>query len=131
MIHFDVQFNLDGLAENVAKLSDDVQRNAAINLLGQLLDTTPIDTGRARAGWSMGDTHGSFVPETKKKPKGWKKGDAPLYPRPVITIPPKGAPFIIIYNNVEYIVPLNDGTTTRPPRRFVQESIDKVARSLK
>jgi len=131
MISFDVRFNLDGLTENVAKVADDVQRNAALNLLGQLLDTTPIDTGRARAGWSMSDRHGTDKPEERKRPKGWKKGDTPLYAKPVISIPPKGAPFIIIYNNVEYIVPLNEGTTTRPPRRFVQESIEKVAKSLR
>ena len=31
MIRFDVNFNLDGLTENVAKVADDVQRNAALS----------------------------------------------------------------------------------------------------
>ena len=120
MISFDVRFDLDGLNENVAVMADKVQRKAALDLFGELIQTTPIDTGRARAGWSMDARKGEDVPPLK----------ASSY-RPKSPVPPKGAPFIIIYNNVEYIVPLNEGTATRPPRRFVQESIEKVAKSLR
>lgn len=131
MIHFDVTFNLDGLAENVAATADIVQRKAALDLFGELIQTTPIDTGRARAGWSMDIRQGANVPEDRKKPKGWKKGDTPLYPRPATPMPPKGAPYIMIYNNVEYIIHLNDGTPTQPARRFVEQAVDKVSRNLK
>ena len=131
MIHFDVQFDLDGLAENVAVMSDKVQRKAALDLFGELIQTTPIDTGRARAGWSMDIRQGANVPEDRKKPKGWKKGDTPLYQRPATPMPPKGAPFIMIYNNVEYIVYLNEGRSTQAPTRFVERAVDKIARNLK
>lgn len=131
MIHFDVQFDLDGLTENVAVMSDKVQRKAALDLFGELIQTTPIDTGRARAGWSMDARKGSNAPEDRKRPKGWKKGDTPLYPQPATPMPPKGVPFIMIYNNVEYIVHLNDGTPTQPARRFVEKAVDKVSRNLK
>ena len=130
MITFDVRFDLDGLTENVAVMADKVQRKAALELFGELLQTTPIDTGRARAGWGMDARQGSEVPPEKKKPAGWEMGMTPLYPMPPLKVPPKGASFIMVYNNVEYIVPLNEGTTTRPARRFVQAALDKVQRNL-
>lgn len=120
MIHFDVQFNLDGLAENVAVMSDKVQRKAALDLFGELIQTTPIDTGRARAGWSMDARKGEDVPPLK----------ASSY-HPKSPVPPKGVPYIMIYNNVEYIVYLNEGRSTQAPTRFVERAVDKIARNLK
>lgn len=131
MIHFDVQFNLDGLAENVAVMSDKVQRKAALDLFGELIQTTPIDTGRARAGWSMDIQKGEDLPEHVDAPKKWKKGKTPYYKRPTTPIPPKGATAIYIFNNVEYIKHLNDGTTTQAPRLFVDQALEKVKANLK
>jgi hypothetical protein len=131
MISFDVRFDLDGLTENVAVMADKVQRKAALDLFGELIQTTPIDTGRARAGWNMDAQKGEDVPESVEQPEKWKKGKTPYYKRPKTPIPPKGATAIYIYNNVEYIKHLNDGTTTQAPRLFVEAAKDKVAKNLK
>jgi len=131
MISFDVRFDLDGLTENVAVMADKVQRKAALDLFGELIQTTPIDTGRARAGWSMDARQGSNVPPERNKPPGWKKGDTPLYPKPATPMPPKGAPYIMIYNNVEYLFYLNEGTSTQAAKHFVQTAKDKVERNLR
>lgn len=120
MISFDVRFDLDGLAESVAVVADKVQRKAALDLFGELIQTTPIDTGRARAGWSMDARQGADVPPLK----------ASSY-RPKSPFPPKGVPFIIIYNNVEYIVRLNEGHSRQAPARFVQRAVEKISRNLK
>lgn len=120
MIHFDVQFNLDGLAENVAQVADFAQRKAAMALQGELIDITPRDTSRARAGWHI-DTHNNgFVPQKGQKTYTPQRQQAP-----------KGAPFILVFNNVEYIVRLNEGHSTQQPARFVQIAVDKIARNLK
>ncbi len=120
MITFDVRFNLDGLTENVAVMADKVQRKAALELFGELLQTTPIDTGRARAGWGMDARQGNEVPPRDQK----------AY-RPKSPVAPQGVPFIIVYNNVEYIVRLNEGHSQQAPKRFVERAVDKVARGLK
>ena len=120
MITFDVRFDLDGLTESVAVMADKVQRKAALDLFGELIQTTPIDTGRARAGWSMDTRKGDDVPPAK----------ASSY-RPKSPMPPKGAQFIMLYNNVEYIVYLNEGRSTQAPTRFVEKAVDKIARNLK
>ena len=120
MIRLDIGFDLDGLAENVAVTADIVQRKAALDLFGELIQTTPVDTGRARAGWSMDARKGQDVPPLK----------ASSY-RPKSPVPPKGVPYIMIYNNVEYLVYLNEGRSTQAPTRFVERAVDKIARNLK
>lgn len=120
MISFDVQFNIDGLTENVAVMADKVQRKAALDLFGELIQTTPIDTGRARAGWSMDIRQGSDVPPRNSSSYRTKS-----------PIPPKNAPFIIIYNNVEYAVRLNEGHSRQAPSRFVEKAVDKISRNLR
>ena len=120
MIRFDVNFNLDGLTESVAKIADDTQRKAAMELQGELIEVTPRDTSRARAGWHLDIRNNGFVPP---------KGQASYTPQRQQA--PKGAPFILVFNNVEYIVPLNEGTSTQAPEQFVQIARDKIARNLK
>ncbi len=66
MISFDVRFDLDGLPENVAVMADKVQRKAALDLFGELIQTTPFVRGRGRAGWWMDAGLGSIVPEDRK-----------------------------------------------------------------
>ncbi len=130
MINFDVQFNLDGLTANVATFSDQAQRKAALELFTELVSTTPIDTGRARAGWGMDAQKGEEVPDVVAEPEGWK-GTRPYYPKPKTPIPPKGAAYIMVYNNVEYIKHLNDGTSTQAAKLFVDAALDKVKKGFK
>ena len=120
MIRFDVQFNLDGLDANVAKIADDTQRKAAMELQGELFEVTPKETSRARTGWHVDTQNNGFVPP---------KGQTTYTPQRQQA--PKGAPFILVFNNVEYIVRLNEGHSTQAPARFVQLAVDKVARNLK
>lgn len=120
MIRFDVQFNLDGLDANVAEIADLYQRKAAFDLQGELFEVTPKDTSRARAGWHIDTQNTGFVPP---------KGQATYTPQRQQA--PKGAPFVLVFNNVEYIVRLNEGHSTQAPARFVQVAVDKVARNLK
>ena len=120
MIRFDVNFNLDGLTENVAKIADDTQRKAAMELQGELIEITPRDTSRARAGWLLDTLNNGFVPP---------KGQTTYTPQRQQA--PKGAPFVLVFNNVEYIVRLNEGHSTQQPARFVQAAVDKIARNIK
>ncbi len=120
MINFDIKINLDGLAQNVAEFADTVQRRAAMELQSELIETTPRDTSRARSGWHLDTNHGTFLPP---------EGQASYTPQKQIA--PKGASFLILYNNVEYIVSLNEGHSTQAPKRFVQLAMDKVQRGVK
>ena len=119
MIHFDIKFNLDDLQDNVANVADQYQRKAAMELQSELIETTPRDTSRARSGWFIDAQHGAAVPP---------KGQASYTPQRQQA--PKGAQFVVVYNNVEYIVRLNEGHSQQAPARFVQLAIAKVQRGF-
>ena len=105
----------------IEQRADLIKRKIALEIFRELLETTPIDTGRARAGWSLGAMHGSNVPPKDKSGYGF---DAAMQVNP--SMAPQNAPVIYIYNNVEYIGRLNAGSSTQAPREFVQLAIDKV-----
>ena len=111
--------DIPALAKQLQVDADLIKRKIALDIFARLLAVTPVDTGRARAGWSVDTRHGSFVP-----PKG---AEAYSPQSPVI---PKNAPVIVIYNNVGYIGALNDGTSTQAPKQFVEIEVGNVMRGL-
>ncbi len=76
----------------VASRVDQVIKKVGFDLHSLIVERTPHDTGRAKAGWAL---------------------DA----RPEMTI---------IYNNVEYIVPLEYGHSKQAPQGMVRVSIADI-----
>ena len=105
--------------KNIEQRADNIKRRIALGIFSELIETTPIDTGRAKAGWNMGPMLTANVP-----PKDKSGYDVSMNVNPAMA--PQNAPIIYIYNNVEYIGILNTGTSTQAPREFVQIAIDKV-----
>ena len=120
-LSIDVDIRLDGMEAIADELRDKIQRKVAFDVYAELVQTTPVDTGRARAGWSMDVRHGAYKPAIREDGMG--------YPMPMPTVP-QNAPYIIIYNNVEYIIPLNEGHSTQAPKRFVQRAVERVKRGM-
>lgn len=108
-------------------------RAVAIFLDSELVNTTPVDTGRARMNWQVGlntaltgiipwsdeskkDT--SFIPARQndaiKGISGYKVTDT-----------------IYISNNLPYIETLNAGSSKQAPAGFVQNAIQRAKRLLK
>ena len=108
-------------SQNIERRADLVKRKLALELFAELLQVTPVDTGRARAGWSLGPALTTNVPP--KDASGYGYGVS-MDVNPAMA--PQNAPIIYIYNNVEYIGRLNAGSSTQAPREFVQIAIDKV-----
>ena len=118
--------NIPELAKKLQVDADLIKRKIALDIFARLLATTPVDTGRARAGWSVDTRHGSFVPPEDKSGYAY---DRSVNPTPYMI--PKGADVIVIYNNVEYIVRLNDGHSQQAPAMFVEQSVDAVMGGLR
>jgi hypothetical protein len=104
--------------KNIEQRADNVKRKIALEIFRELIETTPVDTGRARAGWSLGPMLTGHVPP--------KDGTFGVSTTVNPSMAPQDAPIIYIYNNVEYIGRLNAGSSTQAPREFVQIAIDKV-----
>ena len=126
-VRFDVDIN--AIAARVGIRADLIKRKLALDIWSELMATTPVDTGRARAGWSMGPSVTSYVPRNVAKPNGWRRGDSPYYDAPNTPTPPTGD-IIVIYNNVEYIIGLYSGTSKQAPKRFVERAAEKVKRGF-
>ena len=107
---------LDRLASRVvAKISLDVTAN--------LVETTPVDTGWARANWVP--SIGFPVEEPVGSPTSvsgaqQQNGQSALLGYTI----DKGKVFVS--NNVSYINKLNDGSSLQAPANFVQDAIDKA-----
>ena len=117
--------DIPALAKQLQVDADLIKRKIALDIFARLLAVTPMDTGRARAGWSVDTRHGSFVPPKDESGYGY---DRSMNVSPHMI--PKNAPVIVIYNNVEYIGALNDGTSTQAPRQFVEIEVGNVMRGL-
>lgn len=127
MITFRIDFDLDSLETPLAEHADKVRRIVALDLWGALVRYTNIDTGRARAGWSIGfDGQENWKPGVVAVSEGWKSGGAPLFSRPSPPSFLKGAQSVTVYNNVEYIVPLNYGNSKYGGGHFVEKAIAEV-----
>ncbi len=112
--------DIPAIAKQLQVDADLIKRKIALDIFARLLATTPVDTGRARAGWSVDTRHGSFVPNA---------GSYAYAPQ--IPLVPKNAPVIVIYNNVEYITRLNDGHSQQAPAMFVETAVDEVMGGLR
>lgn len=126
-----VNFDLSGIAEEMNATVDLVRRKVALEIWGELIATTPVDTGRARAGWNMGTSHENSAPASIQKPSEWKSGGTAYYPTPSTPVPPSNAPVIVIYNNVDYVMYLNEGSSSQAPEMFVEKAVQKAADGFK
>ena len=115
--------NLDRFVERTAaKLTLDITAN--------LIQTTPVDTGWARANWVPSLTTFDTDPVGERSPDG-------------VTTVPQSAGLaaattfrlrhgrIHITNNVSYIGELNDGTSQQAPAGFVQGAVQAGVAALR
>jgi len=112
---------------------DQFTRKMVLDLFYLLVVWTPVDTGRARAGWSIGKNNPpSQVPQE----------DLEYYPEPQppsIVLRPNSLGLWFIVNNVSYIEVLDDGRGFRhgqmrgseqAPNGMVTLALQELERSL-
>ena len=134
------QFSLDlsKFAKKAGVSFDLVVKKVVFDIYTRVAMQTAVDTGRARGGWQIGGTMGSGQTEAKDKTPtgtpnpGW--GELGKI-KELIT---KAQVIGYIYNNVEYIGPLEYGHSQQAPRGMVrvtltefQSFINKAAAALK
>ena len=118
--------------------TEDLIRRLSFNIVAELRETTPVDTGWARANWipSVGrpvtedpgpapsrDAQGSFdSARVSGATLRQAQGETSLLGYSLTA----GAVFIS--NNVPYIVSLNAGSSTKAPAAFVQNAITTAVR---
>lgn len=95
-----------------------VMQKITLDMFSDIVGRTPVDTGRARAGWAVGiGSYGDFMPPPAKKGEKGVQFQAPAAPD-VSAV--DGTQAVFIYNNVEYIQALEDGHSKQAPAGMVK-----------
>lgn len=124
MAQFTMDSELDKLAawtrEIVRDMDDDATRKAlrgiALEFARRVIRRTPVDTGRARAGWSaILDAHGIPIPGGKGSAKGRSESGFSETDRSVE-----------IVNGVPYIVALEFGHSKQAPSGMVRVTVSEM-----
>jgi hypothetical protein len=93
-------------------------KKVALQVLTGVVEKTPVDTGRARANWqvsigSAGDGEAA-------------QGADPISAGLAKLSQVKPFSTVVVYNNVEYIVALENGHSTQAPQGMVKLTIAEV-----
>lgn len=110
---------LSNLGERVGNNAQQVFKKAVFMFLQQVAMRTPVDTGRARAGWQLtADNTSDYVPPP---------GDYSDYDISAIPNVPNAVSFYCISNNVEYILALEDGHSKQAPAGMIALTMAEFA----
>ena len=106
------------ISDILERRTTDLMRMATIEFYRQVQISTPVDTGRARAGWLITVN----APSEEVPPEGKYTYSAGLPNVPAVTINDR----YFITNNVPYIGRLNEGYSRQAPARFVELAAAKI-----
>ena len=95
--------------------AEQVVRKISLDMHSRIVERTPVDTGRAKAG-----THISINMQPIGESGPGEHGISPF----------KLGDTVIIYNNVEYIVPLEYGHSKQAPQGMFRISFNDVVTHL-
>jgi hypothetical protein len=114
---------LDALADAATDNASQVIRKTLIDLWQGIVDMTPVDTGRLRAGWSLSP---NFDPTDKPA-----EGEA-SYPVPKPQDPGHAQNWNWnLYNNIEYASVIEDGHSQQAPQGMVAANLQSFADHLR
>lgn len=125
-----VDRQVKAIVRGLEQLTERAIKKITLDTTANLIETTPVDTGWARANWvpSIGlpiDDNLSGVTPTAElassagaRQQGALAGVAARYTLRMGSV--------FISNNVPYIVRLNEGSSTQAPAAFVQAAIRKA-----
>ena len=126
---------IDAILRAVDGFTSKVTQKVTLDVTANLIETTPVDTGWARANWvpSIGKSHQSILggkPDRITRAPLVASGEAQQATGIAsITSYQINQGKVFISNNVGYIEDLNMGTSKQAPEAFVQGAIDKAVTS--
>lgn len=116
---------LNAIADNVENdIFDKVIRKALFDLLQEIIKNTPIDTGRARASWVLDIEFSDF----SLPPGDYNSVFEKAIPETMAWLP--HSDHYVLYNNLEYIVALENGHSKQRPNGFVAQALAAFASHL-
>lgn len=115
---------LDDFAKKIKLAPTMVVKRCAFDLFSRIIKRTPVDTGRARASWTIAANRA----DRAVQPQGVASYPVPATPLS-LTIQPGES--IWISNNLPYITALEDGHSTQAPAGMVAVSLVEVDTNMR
>jgi hypothetical protein len=97
-----------------------VVRKVSFDIWNDVTRLTPVDTGRARASWNVSEEYANLA----VKPKSYEGSGQGVAGKI------SGKKDVIISNNVEYIVFLENGSSTQAPAGMTKLAVANAAASI-
>ena len=117
---------IKAIMDDIEKFTEKLIQRITLSVNGELIKTTPVDTGWARANWIPEIGHAySGTAGSRESAESGSVDSAPQQAGTAKIATTYKLDFgkIFITNNVPYIVDLNDGSSAQAPTGFVQLSV--------
>lgn len=119
----------DKVAERLGLSVVTVQKKIAFDIFADLVEQTPVDTGRAMNNWNISvGTADRSVKEEGGSPAGIQGAKEGIAAATLAGLKPFST--VWISNSLPYIVFLNEGSSDQAPSGFVERSIKNNLASL-
>ncbi len=105
-------------------VAERVVQKITLDVTANLIETTPVDTGWARANWVP--KIGAAVEDVVGKPNAIVRGPQQSGIATVAFSYRLAQGAVFVSNNVPYILKLNDGHSKQAPAMFVERAIQKA-----
>lgn len=119
--------NINAIMKGLEDVAERAVRKITLDVTANLIESTPVDTGWARANWvpSIGASVSVPAPNT-----GGGVGSAQAKQAAGIAsvLGYTLGPVVYVSNNVPYITKLNEGSSKQAPQGFVQAAVVKAAK---
>ena len=116
------------ILRELQQLAERSIKKITLDITANLIETTPVETGWARVNWIPSVT--KSVQGTDGTRKQAESGSISSGKQAAGTAEVLGyklaAGRVFVTNNVPYILSLNDGTSEKAPRGFVEAAIEKA-----
>ena len=115
--------NVSKFVEKTGVRLDLVVKKIAFDVFSSVVKRTPVDTGRARASWTIAINRTDLTTAPV--------GSSVSITSPTAALGPvKWGDTVYISNNLPYIVPLNNGSSVQAPEGFVQMAVEEIKASF-
>lgn len=119
--------------ENIKKKTlarlNSVQRAVFLDVSKRIIESTPVDTGRARANWQggvdefkAGDVQPIASGDADSGSRGSANASLAIESSVKALSEHKPGQTLVLGNNLEYIVPLEEGSSTQAPNGMVAQA---------
>ncbi|HCA25341.1 MAG TPA: hypothetical protein DEP32_14350 [Pseudomonas sp.] len=122
--------DIRNFAKDATEAHNKITRAATLQLFGDVIKSTPVDTGRARGAWTTSVGTPNESPEREDKIKVGRTGGEAMAEVEENT-PPGAGQVTYLSNTLPYILFLEEGSSTQAPTGMVRKNVARVQRIVK